>query len=403
MKQFVRYSIIALVIISFADVANAIPAFARKYSMSCMTCHAPVPRLKAYGDGFAGNGFKLQDQDAPRYFMNTGDPLLDLIRDFPIAVRLDGYAMLEYRKEDKKTVTDFSTPFILKLLSGGQIANNLAYYFYFYMDERGKVAGVEDAYLMFNDLFNIDLDIYVGQFQVSDPLFKRELRLPLEDYHIYTVSPGISNINLKYDKGIMITYGTEFGLTVVGEVLNGNGIGEANERWQFDRDKYKNLMGRISQEITPFLRAGVFTYYGNEALIHENFYDGKNEALLWGPDITLNFNDVFELNVQYLQRTDSRVITYDNNDKPVLYKDVKTSGGFGELIFMPKGDKSRWYFMGMYNWTDSDLKYLDYQSATFHAGYLLRRNVRLVSEVTYNFSHTGDEYWKNSVGFVAAF
>ena len=31
----------------------AIPAFARKYKMSCKTCHAPIPRLKAYGDEFA--------------------------------------------------------------------------------------------------------------------------------------------------------------------------------------------------------------------------------------------------------------------------------------------------------------------------------------------------------------
>ena len=28
----------------------AIPAFARKYDTSCLTCHAPFPRLKAYGE-----------------------------------------------------------------------------------------------------------------------------------------------------------------------------------------------------------------------------------------------------------------------------------------------------------------------------------------------------------------
>ena len=37
----------------------AIPAFARKYNMSCKTCHSPFPTLKAYGDEFAGNGFQL--------------------------------------------------------------------------------------------------------------------------------------------------------------------------------------------------------------------------------------------------------------------------------------------------------------------------------------------------------
>ena len=70
-----------------------------------------------------------------------------------------------------------------KLLSGGALTKNVAYYFYFFFSERGEVAGVEDAFLMFNNVGNSELDIYAGQFQVSDPLFKRELRLFYQDYH----------------------------------------------------------------------------------------------------------------------------------------------------------------------------------------------------------------------------
>jgi hypothetical protein len=50
---------------------------------------------------------------------------------------------------------------------------------------------------------------------------------------------------------------------------------------------------------------------------------------------------------------------------------------------------------------DSDLEDLDYTSATLHAGYLLRRNVRLVTEYTYLF--TGSRYGKLSAGFSSAF
>jgi hypothetical protein len=85
---------------------------------------------------------------------------------------------------------DFASPYIIKLLSGGELSERISYYFYFYFSERGEVAGVEDAFLMYNDLFGIDLDIYLGQFQVSDPLFKRELRLSLEDYVLYTSQIG---------------------------------------------------------------------------------------------------------------------------------------------------------------------------------------------------------------------
>ncbi|MCK7528382.1 MAG: hypothetical protein MZV64_67865 [Ignavibacteriales bacterium] len=49
------------------------PAFARKYSMSCKTCHAPFPKLKPYGEEFAGNGFVIKDKDTPRYTIDTGD------------------------------------------------------------------------------------------------------------------------------------------------------------------------------------------------------------------------------------------------------------------------------------------------------------------------------------------
>ena len=37
-----------------AKKADAIPAFARKYQISCQVCHTPaMPRLKAFGDEFA--------------------------------------------------------------------------------------------------------------------------------------------------------------------------------------------------------------------------------------------------------------------------------------------------------------------------------------------------------------
>mgnify|MGYP006282441161 CR=1 FL=1 len=409
MRKFLQVTGVIVLVLLISDPVSAIPAFARKYRMSCMTCHAPAPRLKAYGDSFAGNGFRLEDKEAPRYYMDAGDQLLSLIRDFPIAVRLDGFVSMDYQMKNEEALTDFRAPFLMKLLSGGEISNNLAYYFYFYMDERGEVAGVEDAYLMYNNLFNIDLDIYLGQFQVSDPLFKRELRLPLEDYHIYTVTPKYSNINLKYDKGVMVTLGTNFGTTIVGEVINGNGIGEADESWQFDKDKYKNFMGRVSQDLGGFLRVGGFAYYGKEDLIISDNWGvwDQNEALLWGPDLTINIEDVIELNFQYILRNDSKVVVPNdgniNLDPYITKEDVETKGGFAEMIFMPQADESRWYLLGMYNWTDSDLDELDYKSATFHAGYLLRRNVRLVAEETYNFSVDGAEFWTTSLGFVAAF
>ncbi|MFP4527468.1 MAG: hypothetical protein ACLFQX_02885 [Candidatus Kapaibacterium sp.] len=381
-----------LIVIIYAETASAIPAFARKYSMTCQTCHSPTPRLKDYGDDFAGNGFQLSDKEAPRYYQETGDPILSLIRDFPIAVRFDGFISYNNGNSD---ISDVQTPYLMKLMSGGAITDDIAYYFYFYLSEHGEIAGIEDAYIMFNDIFDIDFDIYLGQFQVSDPLFKRELRLTLEDYHVYTATPGQSNINLKYDKGIMMTFGFDTGTDIIFEILNGNGIGETNSQGNFDKDKYKNFAGRISQSIGDFLRIGAFGYYGKE--INQAPAGGEFENRMWlaGPDITLALGDMLELNGQYITRNDGTMYMAGSE-----VKDSKTDAALAELIITPMGDESRIYGVAMYNWIDSDFDALDYQSVTGHIGYLLRRNLRLVAEYTQNMT---DEYGKFSVGFVSAF
>jgi hypothetical protein len=166
-----RVVVTAAVLLAACAVSNldAMPAFARKYQMSCKTCHAPFPRLKPYGEEFAGNGFVIKDKDTPRAYIDTGDDFLSLLREVPLALRLEGF--LTYNNGARKQL-DFASPYLLKLLSGGEITKNISYYFYFFLGERGEVAGLEDAFVMFNDLFGTDVDVVVGQFQVSDPLFR---------------------------------------------------------------------------------------------------------------------------------------------------------------------------------------------------------------------------------------
>jgi hypothetical protein len=400
MKKILLFTLIGLFLtISMAEELMAIPAFARKYNMSCKTCHAPMPRLKAYGDEFAGNGFVLSDQEAPRYYVPTGDDELSLIREFPLAVRMDGFMTYNFGNDEKP---DLATPYLLKLMSGGEIFENVAYYFYFYMSERGEVAGVEDAYIMFNNLFGIDLDLYLGQFQVSDPLFKRELRLTLEDYRAYTATPWFSNASLKYDRGIMITLGLETGTDIIVEVINGNGLSHGDANRVFDNDEYKNFAGRLSQNIGEFARIGAFGYLGKESTtktFNEVTAGIENEVMIFGPDLTLSYNDMLELNLQYLMRQDKPEFSTDVG----LGNDIKTNAALAELVFLPNGDDSKWYGVGMFNWVDSDLDHLNYQAASLHLGYVFRRNMRMVGEFTYNMTDTDNSFAEISIGIVSAF
>ena len=251
---------------------------------------------------------------------------------------------------------------------------------------------------MYATLFNTELDIYLGQFQVSNPLFKRELRLTFEDYQVYTSQIGMSDFNMKYDKGIMLTYSLPTSTDIMVEVVNGNGLGETNFMNFFDKDPYKNYLLRVSQGVGSFLRLGAVGYYGKEHITNEA-RTITNEAYFLGADATLSFSDKVEVNMQYLLREDSEVLTTPGSLIPLT--GVQTHGFLGEIIYSPKGDKSDWYAVGLYNNVQSDYNPADYHTATLHLGYLLRRNIRLGLEYTQVLTDPDNPYGRLSLGFVA--
>ncbi|RPI89415.1 MAG: hypothetical protein EHM32_12695, partial [Spirochaetales bacterium] len=189
LKYAFGYVVCILVTVVFAaSSASSMPGFARKHRMTCQTCHAPFPKLKPFGEEFAANGFRLPEGESPRTHIDTGDDSLYLIKDFPVGMRMDVAASME---TDGGTATDFKTPFLLKLISGGPITDKLSYYFYFFFTENGEIAGIEDAFFYYKDLFSTGINITVGQFSVSDPIYKGELRLTYEPYEIFKRKPSL--------------------------------------------------------------------------------------------------------------------------------------------------------------------------------------------------------------------
>ncbi len=389
-------ALMAVVATLLPSDAQAIPAFARRYKLSCTTCHAPFPRLKDFGNEFAANGFYIPEEEKERDYVSAGDDLLHLNRDFPLAVRFDAFA---YFEEDAEVSSDLQMPYGLKLLSGGPLARNVSYYFYFFMYETGEVAGVEDAYVHFNDLGGVPFDVMVGQFQVCDPLMKRELRLTYEDYLVYKARVGYSAGNLTYDRGLILTYEVAAtGTGLVGMVVNGNGKTPAMDD-KFDSDKYKNFAGRITQGIGGLFQVGYFYYAGQELLTNPDtgsaFYGNayKNGLHYHGPDLVVG-NGTLDLTVQYLMRSDSNPGLVDDAAK------VETDGIVAELVISPHQDRSRTYATLLYNRIDSDWDEYDYETYTAGLTRLLARNLRLTLEYTYDAER---EISRGGVGLVTAF
>jgi hypothetical protein len=372
--------------------SSAIPAFARRYKISCTTCHAPFPKLKPYGDEFAGNGFIMIENEKERDYITAGDDLLWLNKELPVGVRFDAYALFDDKTDVDK---DLQIPWGLKFMSGGTLYKNIGYYFYFYLSERGEVAGIEDAYVHFDNVFSTLLDIMVGQFQTSDPLMKRELRLTFEDYVFYKTRFGGATVNLAYDRGIMLAYGIEqTGTDLVAMVVNGNGKDEAGDDKKFDDDKYKNFGFRVRQAIGDFLSIGGFFYQGKEK---HSYPSGTfmNKIRYGGPDFNLSIGTI-EITGQYLARYDQ-----DDQLKTAFSRGTRYSQGIiGEVIFAPQLDRSRFYLTGLYNWIDSEFDGYNYETATISGTYLVARNLRLIAEFTRDLQHDRNRF---TLGMVSGF
>jgi hypothetical protein len=377
-----------------------IPAFARKYGLSCVVCHAPVPRLTAAGEEFAGNGFEFQVGEEPRDTIATGDPLLRLLRTIPLAVRVDVYGQLVSNQQRGQASSDLQTPWVIKLLSGGAIADKVSYYTYFLLTERGEVAGLEDAYIQFTDLGGSGISLLVGQFQISDPMFKRELRLPYEDYQPYRVRVGEARPDLTYDRGVMAVYSPWSGGDLAVQVVNGRGLNTANASRQYDSDNGKTGLLRFSQELGP-IRLGAFGYANSERSAGV-----RNRITMWGPDATVALGTRTEVNVQYVRRHDDdpfygSCTTLNpcpgGNTRPF---ETTVNSAFAEATFSPQGPAGRVFLSALYNWVDADAPvvslrlgeqatapgYLSrYQTGAFGVHYMHRRNVRFMGEAGWDF------------------
>lgn len=373
-----------VLVAGLVQAAAAIPAFARKYSYSCDVCHAPVPRLKAFGEEFMDNGYRLPDNEPPRATIDTGDPLLLLQRTLPLAFRFDAYLAYEPGAD---VTGDFRAPLVMKILSGGNISDDISYYTYFLMAEDGKVAGLEDTFLSFRNVFGLPLDMMFGQYRVSDPIKATETRLTVENYSLFKFRVGDSRVNLAYDRGLLLSTKTGFGLDVVAQVVNGNGI---EEQEIFDSDKYKSLVGRLAQSFAGGrVRVGVLGYAGKEA----GAGGAVNAVTYLGPDLLLRLPNV-EFLLAYVKRTDSNPL-FERVDTEQTSEAV-----LAEAILSPWGEQGRTFFTLAWNRVNSSLDADDANALTVNVSRLIRRNLRWTAEYTRDFERKEDRWL---TGIVTAF
>ena len=390
----IRTLVVSALALALAAPAEAIPSFARRYSLTCTTCHDPAPKLNSFGEQFLARGYRMSDDDTTGV-ATLGDPLLWLQQTLPVALRVDAY-IRTYGRQNVRT--DFATPMVAKLLSGGAIAPSVSYYVYLLLAEDGLTGPIEDAWLAFRRPLGIPATVTVGQFQISDPVWKRELRLTVENYQVLSQRVGAGAADLSYDRGVTVDFDIAEGTTLAAEIVNGNGIGEAPDG-VFDGDAPKTGVVWAMQRVGP-VRLGGMAYLGSQRMTQEITTSSgtaqfvrRNRTWMAGPAVQVAYGNV-EVNGQYLWRGDTDP-TFDG-----ATPDAKTNGGFVEASWWPQGHGGRLILTGLYNRVDSDAPGSQYETGTLNVSWLFRRNLRLAAEGTWDF--LTDEP-RVALGFVSAF
>ncbi len=66
-RLIVCTGIVTLLLGGLAQVAQAVPSFARRYATSCQTCHVAFPKLNSFGEAFRASGYRFpagEEEDA---------------------------------------------------------------------------------------------------------------------------------------------------------------------------------------------------------------------------------------------------------------------------------------------------------------------------------------------------
>jgi hypothetical protein len=392
--QRVRYLVLMLVgSIFFSGLAQAMPAFARQYNLTCAACHDAYPRLNEFGENFAASNYRLPHWR--QTMADMGDDQLALPKTLPLAIRAQAFAQGRYG-EDYDVATgptgnassfDMQAPYLVKLLSSAPLSEHITFYFYGIFAEKGGNGEtvIEDAWFSHDDVFGTGIGAQVGQFQISDLMFPREVRLTFQDYYAYRAA-GIT-----YDRGVILDRGIGPVDIAIG-ATNGNGTdqnfsidspGYRRPDRMFDNDSGKHLFGRVGVPVGP-VDLGVFGLSGEQ----------KSAAGFAGTSVGT-------------QNTDKHIVGLDaaGSITPKVHwfvqgmwnrwsdfldaaptQDYEWYTGFVGVDYVLN---SRWAFSALYNYADANdfngtgtiFEGIDMNSVSVGAAYYFMRNVKGVIEV----------------------
>ncbi len=172
--------------------AQAVPAFARKYSVNCSICHTRPPRLNPFGERFLENGYQLPGTEDGGIIgkRRLGDLTLDDVSNY-LAFRLRGnvFRNFDYNRQspgpgiagNPEDRTELAFPEVFSLFTTGTLTHNVGFFVELETNLEEEETEVERGFITLNNLGKHDLaHLRLGRFDPSAYFSHPTLRQQLE-------------------------------------------------------------------------------------------------------------------------------------------------------------------------------------------------------------------------------
>lgn len=363
MRKLTKYLLTSLVFFSFIDSGFSIPQFAKKYGVSCFTCHAAVPKLNAFGEAFRRNGFQAPGtMDPTPVWQQDVLPLSGMPH--PMFMRKNVTNNMAVATTtgipSGKTLSIDTFNNAFELFSGGTAGDHLSYlaFLELHIDPDITAGGEEEEdghggstgggssvasigthldwefhqfFITYNNLFSNSntgkLNVRLGFFHLDVPFVSlRKMTSEMSPNLVYSLSPVAGGFNLNMRQLGVSAYGGlgSMRLRLDYEVAFVNGTNNL-----LDTNEDKDLFFRAAINRNDRLRVGALYYKGRQ-----NIGGGSNLSVRadnftrLGFDLKYDFPRGLSVFGQWLRGKDDDIDWRIFGDQPFEF-----SGGFAGVEF----------------------------------------------------------------------
>ena len=286
---FLVFLVLVAIFLTFAQPAQAIPAFARKYGLPCSACHITWPELNNFGQVFRDNGYQMMnDMDSPitrdaSYFPASIRITPQWHRESANNQSIDVLPITETSGEKQGTVTQAGFDLSgMDMWFAGTLFNNVSFSVLPSSDPTA-VFHFENAYVRFDNIKgNHWFNFKVGKYELDLPVSeKREWTLSGNGgfYYIYHFSPfgdanpfggiGDNQTGIELTGHSANSY-TRYAFSVVSSLDGGVGLAygctAVNTNCSSPAGRTFDYYGHFEQAFNVpnagYMKVGAYAYYG---------------------------------------------------------------------------------------------------------------------------------------------